>query len=82
LFLARTEMGGWDGWSSEVRGHVDGGVHAGVEDLSLGNGASNDDGLVAVVVSMAVAEEVELAGREADEPAANRVALRAPVKGK
>jgi hypothetical protein len=75
-------MGGRDGWHSEVRGHVDGGVQAGVEDLSMANGASDDDGLVAVVVSMAVAVEVELAGREANEPAANRVALRAPVKGK
>jgi hypothetical protein len=68
-----------DGWNSEVRGHDDGGVQPGVEDLSMGNGASGDDGLVVVVVSMAAAVEVELAGREADEPAANRVALRAPV---
>jgi hypothetical protein len=59
-----------------------GGVHARVEDLNMGNGASADDGLVVVVVSMAVAEEVELAGREADKPAANRVALRAPANGK
>jgi hypothetical protein len=57
-----------------------GDVHAGVEDLIMGNGASADDGWV--VVSMAVAMEVELAGREADEPAANRVALRAPGDGK
>jgi hypothetical protein len=57
-------------------------VPAGVEALSMGNGASGDDGLAVVVVSMAVAEEVELAGREADEPAANRVALQAPVNGK
>jgi hypothetical protein len=56
-----------------------GGVHARVEDLSMGNRASRDEGWVAVVVPMAVAVEVELAGREADEPAANRVALRAPV---
>jgi hypothetical protein len=55
------------------------GVHAGVEDLSMGNGARGDEGLAVVVVSMAEAVEVELAGREADEPAANRVALRAPV---
>jgi hypothetical protein len=59
-----------------------GGVHAGVDDLSMGNGANGDDGLVVVVVSMAVAEQVELAGREADEPAANRVALRAAANGK
>jgi hypothetical protein len=59
-----------------------GGVPAGVADLSMGNGGSGDDALVVVVVSMAVAEEVELPGREADEVAANRVALRAPVNGK
>jgi hypothetical protein len=59
-----------------------GGAYAGVKDLSMGNGASGDDGWVGVVMSMAVAEEVKLAGREADEPAANRLALRAPVNGK
>jgi hypothetical protein len=47
-------------------------AHAGVKDLSMQDGASADDGWVVVVVSMAAAEEVELAGKEADEPAANR----------